>query len=89
MRKSILKFKQHGGPDRVYAHEIRISLFKPKEKPEESSEEKEEEENKEGSEEMLEKPTSRSMQTSVSANFNELNPDIVHSLFRNSKDNLK
>ena len=26
------------------------------------------------------------MTTSVSANFNQLNPDIVHALFKNSKE---
>ena len=63
--------------------------FKPK--PEKSTTEGDESENDEQirndeKSERPEKPGSTGLTTSVSANFNQLNPDIVHALFKNSKE---
>ena len=61
-------------------------MFQPKAK-EESDDENEEAENAEVNSENKTGSNggSSTLQTSVSANFNQLNPDIVHALFRNSK----
>ena len=57
--------------------------FQPKSQ-EKTEAEDEESNGEDGEDKSVEKPIG--MTTSVSANFNQLNPDIVHALFKNSKE---